>query len=271
VGSIPTRQRVLDSSSAFWRVGIEKVKPPEKLYQFHVANLQEIDRAMERVARALRTAISKGDAITVSTFMRLYALLLGAWAECRLRKLTYEPQGFAVSERDTVCAESTQLEQWQKAVEVAFRKQYKVAKASLTADTLPHSAYSRYSTLSDMLTKDLGSIIELRNKLAHGQWVYPLNSDGDDVAQEQMDALRVENLLSLQFKKKLLESLSAAIHDLVVSRPTFERDFDKHFRTIIETRRNLQKRDYRAYVEKMRQKYERGRTKPSSNKPQGTA
>jgi hypothetical protein len=54
--------------------------------------------------------------------------------------------------------------------------------------------------LSEMLAKDLSSIIELRNKLAHGQWVYPLNNDSNDVAQEQMDALRVENLLSLQFK-----------------------------------------------------------------------
>ena len=112
-----------------------------------------------------------------------------------------------------------------------------------------------------MLVSDLSSIIELRNKLAHGQWVYPLNHDGDDVAQEQMDALRVENLLFLQFKKKLLESLSAIIHDLVVSKPTFERDFDNHFRMIVETRRNLQNRDYETWAEGMRQKHQRGKAK----------
>lgn len=237
------------------------MKPPKKLYQFHVANLQEVARAMERVARSLRAAISQGDEITVSSFMRLYALLLGAWAECRLRKLVYEPQGFDDSERDAIRAESTQLKQWQKAVEVAFRRQYKIPKAPLSASVLPHSAYSRYTTLSDMLVNDLGSIIELRNKLAHGQWVYPLNNDGDDIAQEQMDALRVENLLSLQFKKTLLESLSAAIHDLVVSKPTFERDFDDHLRVIIETQRNLQKRDCKTWAECLRQKYQRGRAR----------
>jgi len=112
-----------------------------------------------------------------------------------------------------------------------------------------------------MLTYDLRSIIELRNKLGHGQWVYPLNSNCDDVAQEQMDALRGENLLHLQFKQKLIISLSAAINDLVVSQPTFERDFDGHFHAIIEMRRNLKTRNYKDYVANMRRKYERGKAR----------
>jgi hypothetical protein len=239
------------------------MKPPEKLYQFHVANLREIDHAMKRVARSIRAAVSREDASTASSFMRLYALLLGAWAECRLRKLIYEPKGFGNLARDAIRGESTQLEQWQMAVEVAFRRQYNVPKAPLTVHTLPHSAHSRYADLSDMLAGDLGSIIKLRNKLAHGQWVYPLNSAGNDVAQEQMNALRAENLLSLQFKKSLLESLAAIIHDLVVSKPTFERDFDDHFQMIVEARRNLQSRDYKSWAESMRQKYQRGKTKRS--------
>jgi len=240
------------------------MKPPEKLYRFHVANLQEIDRAMDKVARSLRMAISQSDEFSVSAFMRLYALLLGAWAECRLRKLIYEPQAFNDSERDLIATESTQLNQWQKAVEIAFRRQYKISKANLSASNLSHSAFSRYKALSDMLAGDLGGIIELRNKLAHGQWVYPLNSTGDDVAQEQMDALRVENILALQFKKTLLESLSSAIHDLVVSKPAFERDFDDHYRIIVETLRNLKNRDYKSWAESMRQKYKRGRGKRAS-------
>jgi len=123
-------------SSVFWRLGILKMKPPGKLYQFHVANLQEIDRAMKRVARSLREAISKGDEITVSSFMRLYALLVGAWAECRLRKLIYEPNGFDSSEREIIQTKGTQLKQWQTAIEIAFRKQYKIPKAPLTANNL---------------------------------------------------------------------------------------------------------------------------------------
>lgn len=89
LGSIPKRQRALNLISAFWRLEIYKMKTPDKLYKFHVANLREVDRAMEKIARSLRLAIKTEDDLTTSAFMRLYALLLGAWAECRLRKLLY--------------------------------------------------------------------------------------------------------------------------------------------------------------------------------------
>lgn len=237
------------------------MKPPQKLYQFHVANLQEIDRAMERIARSIRLAVSQSDEITISSFIRLYALLLGAWAECRLQKMLYEPKGFNDLQRAGINSEKTQIQKWEKAVDFAFRQQYKIEKAPLSENVLLHSAFSRYTTILEMLRNDLGSIIELRNKLAHGQWVYPLNSDGNDIAQEQMNVLRVENLLSLQFKKSLIESLSSAIHDLVVSKLTFERDFDDHVRIIVETQRNLKNRDYKAWAQSMRQKYQRGKAK----------
>jgi hypothetical protein len=88
-----------------------------------------------------------------------------------------------------------------------------------------------------------------------------LNSDENDVAQEQMNALRKENVLSLQFKKALLSYLSDAIHDLVVSRPTFERDFDEHYRGIVNTRRNLKTRVYANYVRLMQAKFQRGKAR----------
>ena len=237
------------------------MKSRSKLYQFHVDNLKEISGAISKVARLLHEYVSQNDENSISAFVRLYALLLGAWAECRLRKLTYEPNGFNDKERAIIQAESTQLKQWQKAVELAFRRQYQIPKAPLTASILSHSAYSRYITLFEMLESDLKSIIELRNKLAHGQWAYPLNNEGNDIAQEQMDALRAENILSLQFKKTLLETLSSAIHDLVVSKPTFERDFDHHFQLIIQTQLNLKNRDYKTWAKNMQEKYARGKLK----------
>lgn len=237
------------------------MKPPDELYRFHVANLQAIDTAIKRVTLSLRAAISSGDEKTIRAFVRLYALLLGAWAECRLCKLVYEPNGFNEQERTFIRSRSTQLEQWHTAVEIAFRKYYNVPKALLSDKSLAHSTYSQYATILDMLEKDLRPIIELRNKLAHGQWVYPLNNTGDDVAQKQMGALRGENLLSLQFKKALVSYLSDVIHDLVVSRPTFERDFNEHYRAIVATRCNLQRRDYKSYAKQMVKKYERGKAK----------
>jgi len=233
-------------------------KPDHKLYQFHVSNLRSIEIAIRNTALSTRKAIAEQNQKAVVSFVRLYSFLLGAWAETRLSKLLYEKNGITSDERNTVLATQSQIDRWQKAVEVAFRKQYKVPSAALTEKTLPHSAFSRYTSLIDILNNDLRSIIEIRNKLAHGQWVYPLNNEGNDVEAEKYNSIRHENLLALQFKMSLISSLAAIIHDLFVSLPTFERDFDQHYKQIITTRTNLQKRDYDEYAKMLVEKRQRG-------------
>jgi hypothetical protein len=59
----------------------------------------------------------------------------------------------------------------------------------------------------------------VRNRLAHGQWMYLLNNDNTDVSPTYMASVKRENLLSLQFKKSLMGYVSNAIHDLVVRPP----------------------------------------------------
>ena len=52
---------------------------PEKLYKFYVANLREVEKAMERIARSIHDSISKEDESTTPSYMRLYAELLGEY------------------------------------------------------------------------------------------------------------------------------------------------------------------------------------------------
>jgi hypothetical protein len=241
------------------------MKPPQKLYRFHIENLRAIETALGKIALILRDAIAKNDKKTINSFVRLYSLLLAAWAECRLQKVIYEPGGFSAEERSLIQANSQQIAKWQTTIDIAFRKYYNIASAPLSIKTLPHSSWSRYATLSEMLEIDLKALIELRNKLAHGQWVYPLNEDANDVAQAQMNLLRNENLMSLQFRKALITSLADMIHDLVVSPLTFERDFDRHFSHIVTTRQNLHVRDYELYAKILRDKLKRGKAKKQEN------
>jgi len=183
--------------------------------------------------------------------------MTGAWAECRLLKLLYEPDAFSDAERQIILAE-TALARWTTVVEIAFRRHYRIPAASLQPPALPKTAHARLQILTGVILDDLRSIITLRNKLAHGQWAYPLTDELEDVAQEQMDTLRLENLLSLKQKASLIESLCASVHDLVVSLPTFERDFDRHFVRIEQTRRNLVAKDYAKWVSQIQTNHDRG-------------
>jgi len=240
-------------------------KPDHKLYRFHVCNLRSIEVAIKNTALSARKAIAKQNSHAIASFVRLFSFLIGAWAETCLLKLQFEKNGMAAEDRKTVLFQPTQLERWQKSVEIAFRRKYDVPTAMLSEATLPHAAYARYTSLIDILSTDLRSIIEIRNKLAHGQWIYPLNSEGNDVEEEKYNNLRQENLLALQFKQNLISNLAFIIHDLIVSLPTFERDFDLHYKQIIATKINLQKRSYEKYSEMLIAKRQRGIEKRRHN------
>jgi hypothetical protein len=187
-------------------------------------------------------------------------LLLGAWAENRLRKLAYEPNGFSQQEREMVSAATSQMESWKKALELGFRKRYCLPKADLSA-SLPITARSRYQTLLVILEDDLKPIIEVRNKLAHGQWSRTLNNANDDFSQEMMARISGENALTVKFKKRLLNYLAQLIHDLVAGNEAFERDFDLHFKNLEQAKRDITKRLFSSWLTAMQEKHQRGQGK----------
>lgn len=119
--------------------------------------------------------------------------------------------------------------------------------------------------MQDVLSNELRIIIEIRNKLAHGQWVYPLNSEGTAVESDKYELINKENLQSLQQKLNLLKHLASVIHDLVVSQTTFERDFEKHFQGVSQARINLKTKDYDKYKAQLVQRKRDASTKRSGS------
>lgn len=215
---------------------------------YHVANLRELELAIGHTGRIARAEIaSKDPQQSLRSLLRLYSFLVGAWAEARLRKLLHEEFGFDDSERDQITAKSSQLEQWQETIDIAFRKHHKVTKAPLDERSLGVAHAARRTALHDVLSNELRIIIEIRNKLAHGQWVYPLKGDGTAVEPDKYKLINKENFQSLQFKFALVGHLASAIHDLVVSPITFERDFEDHFKKLFQVRTNLKIKSYTKY------------------------
>jgi hypothetical protein len=233
---------------------------PSKIYKYHVANLKELELAISQVARLTTAAIASGDPQrSLRTLNRLHAFLIGSWAETRLNKLLNEEFGFTNAERQRIESFSTQLERWTNTIDLAFRKHHNKPKAELNADNIGVAHAARRQALHDVLGKELRIIIEIRNKLAHGQWVYPLNSDNTAVEQEKYKLINNENALSLRIKYSLVGYLADATHDLVVSPTTFERDFEKHFRGLFQARKNLVARKYADYAARLVQDRQRAR------------
>lgn len=239
---------------------------PSRIYKYHVANLRELEFAIGHTSRLARSEIaSKDPQKSLRSLLRLYAFLIGAWAETRLKKLLHEEFGFDDQLRTLIESQSSQLEQWQEAVDQAFRKHHNIRNAALDARTLGVTHAARRDALQGVLSNELRIIIEIRNRLAHGQWVYPFNSTGISIESDKYQLINQENLLSLQFKYALVGHLADAVHDLVVSPATFERDYDDHFQRLNQVRANLERRDYRKYENNLIRSRERARAERISN------
>lgn len=231
---------------------------PENLYKAHVKNLRAVDTALQRMFRELNSSLSRSDETTADALLKTTMLLLGAWAEDRLRKMLYEPNGFSAAERQHITSVGKQIDIWKLALERGFRKRYQIPLADLL-QTLPFTPRARYSALLNVIDVDLRPIIEVRNKLAHGQWVRPLNSDNNDYSQLHMQQINGENAHSVKCKHRLLEYLSQIIHDLAVGSEAFERDFDMHYSNLEHAKREIASRSYQNWLYAMRAKYQRGR------------
>ena len=241
------------------------MRDPRELYRFHVENLREIEITLKNISLLARAQIAKGDPSKhLRSLLRLYALVLGCWAETRLRKLLYEQGGFDDAARGTLLTLPSKLDQWKASVDLAFRQHHHIGHRRIDRVSLGVGHFARNQVLHEVLDRDLAIVIQIRNKLAHGQWVYPLNDDGTSVNSDYYRRIKKENLLSLQFKYALLKYLAELINDLVVSPATFRRDFDMHFRNLEQERHNLNKRSYSKYEENLIRRRTRYRERKAS-------
>jgi hypothetical protein len=107
------------------------------------------------------------------------------------------------------------------------------------------------------LSSGIGILLSCRSDPSAGVTLYPLNNEGTKVEQDKYVLINKENIQSLQFKFSLLGHLADVVHELVVSPPTFVRDFEKHFQKLHQVQANLVTKKYATYknslVEKRRQ------------------
>jgi hypothetical protein len=231
------------------------------LYTKHVQNLASIDSAIKLVQLDLRRYISTQQESNEYLYTKILSYLVTCWTEVRVLKLAYEPNTFTGVEIAQIISASTLKDKWKTALNISVCKAYQL---SFTEDVeeiknkLDYTPRMRYSELLKLIENDLMLSIELRNRIAHGQWKYAFTNNLGSISNDLTKELRTENIVKLQLKIKLFITISEIIHDLAVSPPTFEQNFDKKYKKVEQQVKNLHKRNYNDYKHKMIQKYKRG-------------
>ncbi|WP_156807931.1 hypothetical protein [Henriciella marina] len=230
-----------------------------QLYRAHVKNLRAIETALTHTRLSMKQALSATNDATADVHLKTVLLLTGAWAECRLNKLVYEPGGLSEADRALVQS-GTQYDQWLTVIKTGFQNRYinsarrNVEEPHVNADTR-----ARYDRITSSVDTHLKPIIEMRNKLAHGQWVRALNAAGDDINPRMIQAIHAENALTSQFKAKLIDILADIVHDLVSGGDAFPRDYNAHYERYFQIQKKLETVDYDDWKRRMIEKYKRGK------------
>lgn len=129
------------------------------------------------------------------------------------------------------------IDKWLLLNDFYFKKQYlKRQDKGLTALTLGMTTYSRYKTLSSIIDDDLRPFIELRNKLAHGQWAVAINMTGSSKNQKLTTKIWKLSKKEIMLIKSLVVNLPTLMKLLITSKKTLERDYDKYINKLLKAK-----------------------------------
>lgn len=242
-------------------------------------NVKTLENTIEQIQRDLRLNISRQQEANVYSYTKLLSYLIVCWSEARIMKLIYEPEytykhssgnsytkrkSFSQTEIEDIYSSATLKDKWLKAMQIAISKHHNIPLNVNFPNSLPFTSKARYLEIEDLINNKLLSSIELRNRIAHGQWKHAFTNDLRSVSQPHTTSLRTENIVTLQLNYNIFKVLAQLVHDIASSPSTFERDFDKNYKVLEQNKLNLHNRNFADYSANLIAKHIRGQQRRNS-------
>ena len=228
----------------------------DDLFRFHTENLRAVGEVLNRTLALTRDAIRSQDHNGERDLTLSAALLLGMKLENRLGQIIWERGGFAPEERSEVLGARNQHARWSLVIDIGFRRRYNVWY--LDDASIGSLAATRRNRMQSAFSEQLRPVIEMRNTLAHGQWIHPLNNKGTNKNREMASSIASESGLTLSIKDRLAHHYCQLVGDLVSTSLAFERDFDVTYEKFEATLSELESADSSAYRAGLLSRHQRG-------------
>lgn len=201
----------------------------KELEKIHIANRQQLEKAITQINIVLNNAIKLNNTIKEYTATRLLVFLWMSWAETSLNALICKQPHVTEEIRTKVLNARKEIDRWHILIDEIFKKHYlSKRQTSITRHNIGHSGYGRYQTIKAIVEKEINVFIEIRNRLAHGQWKIALNTESTDKSQDITTKIWTLSKKEILYLKSTLLNLNKILNDLICSKVTFERDFDTY-------------------------------------------
>lgn len=127
------------------------------------------------------------------------------------------------------------LEKWLSLNDYFFKKKYfKRQDREINEFNLGLTNYSRYLAIKNFICNNITPFVEMRNKLAHGQWAVSFNISNHKRNQDTTTKIWKLSKKEIMLIKSIVKNFPPIMKLLIISRTTFERDFDKYMHRLLK-------------------------------------
>ena len=128
--------------------------------------------------------------------------------------MVYTHGAYTDSEKIKIIESNTLKNKWITALELSFCKAFGLTNPSeINTTNLTLKTFEQYTNLLQIIDDDLEPAINIRNRIAHGQWKYVFSSNLKNINNDLTNKLGQENILVLQYRLRLFQALTQIIHD----------------------------------------------------------
>lgn len=185
------------------------IKTDEQIFHSEFSkNIVTLDSARRKTNMQINMALRKDDSHGLMIYTNLYLLIYTSWSEAALVKLVHTPFGFSDSEKKKILKDRDVLNKWTKCVNTAF------AKFRKQGSEIPNKK-KKIKNLVDEYLKTQGQI---RNKIAHGQWEYPLYSNNLSHDPDALVWLKTIDVIQIDTWFEIHNELIEIVRGLIDSR-----------------------------------------------------
>ncbi|QEY26384.1 hypothetical protein [Neisseria zalophi] len=205
----------------------------ENLYQIYQNNLLGAENQLsiiEEICKQKRAQyyISKCEKHAANDYIsstRLYALLLANWFEVKLFKI--------INENSSAAFKPNEVEQIQECRSISEKWQatYKISIEKIMQKGLNNFDNINIQDLSNIFQSDyfieIENLIQIRNKLAHGQWNIQLNHKQTNINNSLKFLDKYQSYSHLKLLRSKLEKISKIIETIVIYKDKENKNFSK--------------------------------------------
>ncbi len=191
--------------------------------------------------RSLRKETKLSEVPLDNVFSKLVLVLWMSLSEIEFNILLTENEELTKSFLEKIdLSKKTELDKWITLIDYFFKEQYfGNQNRELTQVDLGDTTFHRYETIKNIVAEDLRPFIELRNRIAHGQWAVAFTSEGIKKNQELTTHIWKLSKKDIMLLKSFVRNLPPLLKLLITSKKTFERDYDKYTNKINKAKKDV--------------------------------